>query len=356
MLTGGGMLTRHDRLRGVLLGTAVGDALGLPREGLSPRRAARLQGGAPLRHRFFLGRGALSDDTEHAAMTAQALLAAPDDPARFARSLSFRLRGWLLALPPAVGWGTLRGIIKLWLGFPPSRSGVLSAGNGAVMRAPLLGAALAHRPALLGPMVRASSRLTHRDLRAEEGALLIALAAAHAARGPVDPPALLAELGAAVTEPSLRAALADVAGALSRGEPPASRIPPEGVSGFVLHTVPAVLHVWLRSPTDFRRCVEETILLGGDADTTGAIVGGLAGAAAGAGAIPAEWLAGLTDWPRSRGWLSSLGGRLATRFPASGEGAEAAPLPLFWPALLPRNLLFLGVVLGHGFRRLLPPY
>jgi hypothetical protein len=186
--------------------------------------------------------------------------------------------------------------------------------------------------------------------------LVIALAAAHAARGPFDPPALLAELRAAVTEPSLGAALDAVAGALSRGDPPASLVPPEGVSGFVLHTVPAVLHVFLRSPTDVRRCVEETILLGGDADTTGAIVGGLAGAAAGAGAIPAEWLAGITDWPRSRGWLVALGDRLTTRFPESGEGAPARPLPLFWPAILPRNLLFLGIALAHGFRRMAPPY
>jgi ADP-ribosylglycohydrolase len=29
---------------------------------------------------------------------------------------------------------------------------------------------------------------------------------------------------------------------------------------------------------------------------------------------------------------------------------------LFWPGVLPRNLLFLTIVLGHGFRRLLPPY
>jgi len=28
----------------------------------------------------------------------------------------------------------------------------------------------------------------------------------------------------------------------------------------------------------------------------------------------------------------------------------------FWPAVLPRNLLFLIVVLLHGLRRLAPPY
>src|SRR4051794_5884011 len=93
---------RLDRLTGALLGTAVGDALGLPREGLSRRRAQRLYGKGPIRHRFVLGRGMLSDDTEHACMTAQALLAAPEDEMRFARSLAWRLRGWLAAMPAAV--------------------------------------------------------------------------------------------------------------------------------------------------------------------------------------------------------------------------------------------------------------
>jgi ADP-ribosylglycohydrolase len=68
---------RTDTLTGVLLGTAVGDALGLPREGLSPRRARRLFGGPPLRHRLVFGRGMVSDDTEHACVTAQALLRSP---------------------------------------------------------------------------------------------------------------------------------------------------------------------------------------------------------------------------------------------------------------------------------------
>ena len=84
---------RINRLTGALLGTAVGDALGLPREGLSRRRAERLYGSGPIRHRFLFGRGMLSDDTEHACMTAQALLAAPEDEARFARSLALAAPG-----------------------------------------------------------------------------------------------------------------------------------------------------------------------------------------------------------------------------------------------------------------------
>ena len=57
-------------LVGTILGTAVGDAIGLPREGLSPARARRLFGDPPLRHRFLLGRGMISDDTEHTCMVA----------------------------------------------------------------------------------------------------------------------------------------------------------------------------------------------------------------------------------------------------------------------------------------------
>ena len=46
----------------------------------------------------------------------------------------------------------------------------------------------------------------------------------------------------------------------------------------------------------------------------------------------------------------------------SGDAADPRgprpprPLPLFWPAFVPRNLLFLAVILFHGFRRLLPPH
>jgi len=363
---------RLDQLTGVLLGAAVGDALGLPREGLSPQRAARMYGSGPLQHRFLLGRGMLSDDAEHACMTAQALLAAPaptptlapGDEAAFARSLGWRLRGWLAAMPAAVGWATLRAIMKLWMGFSPASSGVFSAGNGPAMRAPVIGACLADAPARIGPMVRASTRLTHRDPRAEEGALAIALAAAHGvARGPggVDPGALLDEIWGRVAGDELRRALDQVGDHLARGASPAEWARSvglaRGVSGYMLHTVPAALMCWLSSPGDVARCVEEVILLGGDADSTGAIVGALAGATAGASAIPEPWLAGITDWPCSTRWMQRLGARLADHFgDAPATSGAAGPLPLFWPALPARNLLFLGVALAHGFRRMLPPY
>lgn len=64
---------RYRALIGCLLGTAIGDAIGLPFEGLSRGRVQRMVTG-PLFHRFLFGRGFCSDDTEHTCMVAQALL------------------------------------------------------------------------------------------------------------------------------------------------------------------------------------------------------------------------------------------------------------------------------------------
>lgn len=337
------------RFTGLLLGTAVGDSLGLPREGLGPRRAGRMYAGALAQR--LLGRwGMLSDDTEHACMTAQALLAERSDPARFARALAWKLRWWLAAMPPAIGFGTLRAVLRLWVGFTPARSGVNSAGNGAVMRAPIIGAWF-DDPERILPFVAASTAITHRDARAHDGALAVAIAAHHAVRDrEIDAGAVLDHVRAHIADRELLDALERVETALVKKRAP-SELAAElgltrGVTGYVNHTVPVCLHAWLRSPHDFSRAVTDVIALGGDSDTTGAIVGALAGASAGEGAIPAEWLA-IVDFPRSVMWIRTLAERVHDR---------SEPLRLWWPAIPMRNVLFAAVVLGHGLRRLLPPY
>lgn len=338
-----------ERVAGLLLGTAIGDSLGLPREGLGARRAARLYPG-PLRQRFVLGRGMLSDDTEHACMTAQALLAAGDEPPRFARALGWKLRWWLLGLPAGVGWGTLRAIARLWVGFPPERSGVCSAGNGPAMRAPVIGAWFDDLRDV-ETFVGASTRLTHRDPRAHAGALAIAIAAHHAVRAPrLDPALVLRDIRARTDDGELLSALDRVELALAHGHEPA-RLAADlglggGITGYVHHTVPICLHAWLRSPRDYHRAVADVITLGGDADTTGAIVGALAGASAGASRLPPDWLA-IVDWPRSTAWIRALARRVV-------EGG--APLPIAWPAIPLRNATFAAIALLTGLRRLLPPY
>ena len=106
-----------ERIAGSLLGTAVGDAIGLPYEGLSRARCARMLG-KPDRHRFLFGHGMISDDTEHACMTAQALLVSNGDVALFRRRLATRLRHWLIMMPAGVGFATARAIIRLWVAIP----------------------------------------------------------------------------------------------------------------------------------------------------------------------------------------------------------------------------------------------
>jgi ADP-ribosylglycohydrolase len=354
-----------DSIAGVILGTAVGDALGLPREGLSRRRARRLFGDPPLHHRFLFRRGMTSDDTEHTCMVGQALLRAPGDAEAFARSLAWKLRFWLLGLPAGTGRATLQAVLKLWLGFPPKYSGVYSAGNGPAMRAALLGVCLGDDIERLRAYVRASTRLTHTDPRAERGALLVALAARHgAAHGPegVQGETFWQEAHEAIPDRDDKLAkLLDQFGVALQRQAPAAELADalglqRGVSGYIYHTVPMALYCWLRHPGDFRQAVEEVIALGGDADSTGAVVGAIAGATVGAAGIPEPWLRGLWEWPRSVAWMRALAERLQAQFRAEGESAGRGPLPLFWPGLLPRNLLFLGVVLAHVFRRLLPPY
>jgi ADP-ribosylglycohydrolase len=357
------MIDRAAAFEGVVLGTAVGDAIGLPREGLSARRASRMFGGAPLRHRLVFGRGMVSDDTEHACMVGQALLASGGDPARFARSLAWRLRWWMLALPAGVGMATARAVGKLWLGFPPDHSGVCSAGNGPAMRAAVIGVWAGSDVARVAQLVRVSTRLTHTEPVAEQGALAVALAAGYGATaGPQA--AKVAEFLSLVrphlTDATLRKGI-EIAAACAASSQPPERFLAElgvrgGVSGWISHTVPAALYCWLRWPGDFRTAVEQVVQMGGDADTTGAIVGGLVGATAGPGGIPRDWVDGIIEWPRSVEWMRRLGRRLAIAGVDSVHGGELSPLPLFCPAIVPRNVLFLLVVLLHGLRRLLPPY
>ena len=124
-----------------------------------------------------------------------------------------------------------------------------------------------------------------------------------------------------------------------------------GVTGYVYHTVPVVLHAWFRHPEDLRGGLLEVIGCGGDSDTTAAILGGIVGARVGKEGIPPEWLRGLWEWPRSVPWIERLGHRLAE--PTDGP---KRPLRLSVAGLFLRNLFFFVVVLFHVFRRWLPPY
>ena len=156
-------LYRH--ILGCLLGAAVGDAVGLQREGLSRQRAMRMYGGPPLSPSLLGGLGFCSDDTEHTLMIGRALALAHGDVKRFERQFASDLRKWLLTCPAGVGFATLRACLKLLVGFSPSSSGVFSAGNGPAMRSALIGVCTRSNERL-GEFVRPSSRVTHTDPKA----------------------------------------------------------------------------------------------------------------------------------------------------------------------------------------------
>ena len=293
-------------------------------------------------------------------MTMQALIAAGDDVQRFTHDLARRLRFWLLGLPAGIGLATLKGTVKLWLGVPPERSGVFSAGNGPAMRSAVLGAAIGDLD-LLRRFVTASTRLTHTDPKADDGAFAVALAARIAGRGgDSNVEKFTTELRSRLTDPKSGEFLDLVdqaVASVSRNETTeafaASRAWHRGVSGYIDHTAPVVLHAWLSHPRDFRAAVTTVIRCGGDADTTAAIVGGIVGGAVGREGIPIEWLERLAERPRTVAWMERLGEELASARTSgvTRDPPRLAPVPLIF-----RNLLFAAVVLGHGFRRLLPPY
>jgi ADP-ribosyl-[dinitrogen reductase] hydrolase len=343
---------------GCLLGTAVGDSLGLPYEGLTRDRQRLLYPHID-RHHLLFGKGMISDDTEHTCFVAQALIASAGNVDKFRDDLAGRLQFWLLGLPAGIGFATLQAIGRLWLGFSPQKSGVFSAGNGAAMRAALLGVCCGDKPEYLRNMVQAATRITHSDPKAEYGAMAVAIAAHVASRGadiaPQDYGQLLhdrlPDASAEFFELMQLAVNSAVAGESTQDFADSIGCR-EGISGYVYQTVPVVIQTWLRHQANYQAGILEIIRCGGDTDTTAAILGGIIGARVGKAGIPRSWLNNLWEYPRSTQWMERLGQRVVQVLDGDLQNA----LPIFVPALIPRNLVFLGVVLFHGFRRLFPPY
>jgi ADP-ribosylglycohydrolase len=222
------------------------------------------------------------------------------------------------------------------------------------MRASVIGAFFHDDEQQLRHFTRASTHITHTDPRAKRGALLVAMAAAHGVRHGSADGFIDIALRESACEEELHQFLKIAAGHLETGsssETFADAIGlSRGVTGYINHTVPIALYCWMRSPHSFEQAVGDCIALGGDTDTTAAIVGALVGATAGAPAIPQRFLDELVEYPRSVKWMRRLASDLATKRQPRQRSIA------FVPALLLRNLLFLAIVLAHGLRRLLPPY
>jgi ADP-ribosyl-[dinitrogen reductase] hydrolase len=356
---------REAALGGCLLGMMIGDSIGLPFENISRRRVTKMLAARPLGHRLLVlpwGRyGLVSDDSEHAAITTHAYFASVDetgvaDPVRFGRALASGLKRWILGVPPAAGMATAKACIKLLAGFSFEKSGVRSAGNGPLMRSLPLGV-VCESVDELAAFVRVSTRVTHTDERAEHAAMAIALAGRVSSRNDAAEVAVAYRNAVESALPSgqVKDVILRAIESVGTGENTASFADRlglgRGISGFVMHTAPAVIHAWLAHPLDARAAIDAVVRLGGDTDTTGALVGGLVGARIGEAALPSDWLNGISDWPCSLGRVRAL---------AASESDPKAAAGVFgggrWLIMPLRSLVLLAIVLVHVVRRALPPY
>lgn len=343
------MLPAHDdRLTATLLGTALGDALGLAAEGMSARAIARRFGRVD-RYHLLGSLGFVSDDTEQSALVAQSLRVSPGDPAGCVRAFRWSLLGWFLRLPWGIGLATLRACVKIALGL--RRTGVRSAGNGAAMRAAIVGSFLREDAAARRAMSDALAEVTHTDPRGVQGARYVAELAGLCAAcdDPMgDRKTLCTQAISCVEEPSLKAAI-ESALTLAAGDAPTATLAERiGTTGFVMHTVPFAAAMFVRHGASVLGALSETVAAGGDTDSIAAIVGAWLGALHGTHALPQHLLTALHDGPFGPTHLQALARDLAAS-PSPTRRARYA-----WPVAMLRNLALYPVVLAHGFRRLVP--
>ncbi len=347
-------ISLENRIEGCLIGAAVGDAMGLPYEGLSTRRSRRWLR-SPLEHRFVFGRGMVSDDTDHLVFVTQALLLSRGDVQAFRHHLAWRLRWWLLCLPAGIGWATLRGLLRLWCGL--RNSGVFSAGNGPSMRSAMVGAMFADDALQRQRHVAASTELTHTDPQALAGAMAIADLTAQIVSGRwIGKPSLddlCSVLNCVSDHPKWRAAVVNLRAAALDPSPMQKAMDcfatSAGVSGYVMHSVPFAVLIWYLHHGDYHATMYAAIQAGGDVDTVAAMAGALAGATVGTPGIPARWVTGIVDQPHGPTYLSALAQAITK--PDVHSVAKGFSMWLF-----PRGMVFTALVLLHGFRRLLPPW
>ncbi|MCB9683827.1 MAG: ADP-ribosylglycohydrolase family protein [Alphaproteobacteria bacterium] len=303
----------------------MGDAVGLPFENLSAARVARRlrQGLVP----GFVGRRALpSDDTAHAFATLQALVVS-SDPDLFAHELARRLRWWLATLPPGIGLATLRALGKSWLGASPTRSGVASAGNGPLMRAPVLGAAVRDLDHAI-VLTDASTRITHTDPRSIEAARAVTAAARVAATG-AGWEAVLEAARSQLLDPDLVDAARQ---ANERG--------PVDPTGFVVPSLHGVLFAIRAGRGDPRAVIEAAVRLGGDTDTIAAIAGGIVGAGR-PDDVPEDWLATVW-WQHDVAAMEELARRVDGSGPREPLGEHRLTELALHQIVLARSLAELG--------------
>jgi ADP-ribosyl-[dinitrogen reductase] hydrolase len=257
--------------------------------------------------------GSFTDDTEMALALADSLLARrPLD----AEDLAQRFVAWLQAGPDDVGIHTHNVLSRIAAGEPwegavhaVQRQRPDSAGNGSVMRCwPV---ALAHWDDLDQLLADSclQSRVTHPHAECEAASAFVNATLYYLVQGVAAADAVAQAVEHAEMPAPLRAVVAQA---------PTRRREALENSGWVRHTLEST--VWgLLAHETFEDAVVQVVNLGNDADTAGAVVGALAGAAYGIEAIPLRWRNELQgEWPLRSGvhWRSADLANLADRLVA----------------------------------------
>ncbi|MFQ5508483.1 MAG: ADP-ribosylglycohydrolase family protein [Leptospirillia bacterium] len=275
------------RIRGSLLGLAVGDALGLPYEGAVPGSFTPVIGMAE-------GAGIWSDDTSMALCLAESLVTCGGfDPADQAdRYVKWLNEGHLTPTGKAFGIGrTVLAALTRYqeTGDPhagPTDPG--TAGNGCIMRLAPVPLFFSSTPAEAVYVAGESARITHGASAGVDACRYLGALLVGAMHG-VSKQHLLDAHFTPVTglwEASPLCAPIDAVAGGSFKRKKASEI---RASAYVVESLEAALWALLHSE-NFEEAVLRAVNLGYDTDTTAAITGQLAGALYGEAAIPEAWL------------------------------------------------------------------
>ncbi len=286
-----------QRFQGSLLGLAVGDALGMPLEGMRPSSIRSRIGhvkdfiDAPWR---MLKAGQWTDDTKMALCQARSIVEtgrvdAGDTARRFVAW--YESGDWR-----GIGGATYDSIRRLIAGVSPAESGMkgeMAAGNGVAMRIAPVGLADCLDLERLRDDCRAVGIITHDNREAVAGGQAVAFAVAKAARGDLDPARLIEET-AAFIGPCLVAERLEMAARFLAGNmESAEALARLGTGGYVVETVASAFFCFLKTPGDFEEAVSRAAEAGMDADTTAAVAGAISGAYGGLESIPSRWRRGV---------------------------------------------------------------
>lgn len=308
-----------DKFVGALLGTAVGDALGMPLEGMSAREIEDKYGYVEDMLDGRLTKGHYTDDTQLMIGVAESLIESGGfDGGNMASAFLANFEAYR-----GYGPGTIQIMKRLldgqnWSEAAEHLYGGGSYGNGSAMRIAPVGVLYNSKPELLINTAEETSRITHTHELGIEGAILqaygIGLAVNAQPERPAEPDTseFINQLDNLSCLSDFKVKLASIRDFLSMDdEPTKERLISElGVSIRIHRSVPMAIYCFLKMKHSFKDAVVYAVNMGGDTDTIGAMTGALAGALHGAEEIPAEWLDTLENGTKGRDYIIELGEKL----------------------------------------------